>query len=155
MFFLNLRLNNRSLKPIMSKICSWSPKSDQMADGPEFRFFRSQQKILIPPVTERGDKCCNQSLSPPSLKGSGGDSPRPTDVPRFSSRTFPWEGKWRCQTIHSCWCRGNHITVCPAKLILEIFSPTVEPLMPVMNELSISNACEYTNRSSLPAGVAH
>lgn len=43
----------------------------------------------------------------------------------------------------------------PAKLFLKVFTPTVEPFPPAMNELSISTTHSSTNRSQQPTDVTY
>lgn len=57
--------------------------------------------------------------------------------------------------IHNCRRVPKCSSVRPVKLVLEVLSPSVQPLLFTMDEISISNTNDFTNRSLPSSGVTY
>lgn len=67
-------------------------------------------------------------------------------------------GRWESKDIPricSCSSRISYISVRPTKMLLEVLSQIIEPFLFTINRLSSPVAQDFTNCSSLPAGVTY
>lgn len=62
---------------------------------------------------------------------------------------------WHLQWIRNDGRPSDYISASQGKLLPEVSSPPIEPLLSAMNEVSISIGYGFTNRTSPISGVAY